>query len=180
MKALQAVVAVSIWLQPSSGQVVFGSLSKVGEMWYGGTWGKLDAHGVQMPGTCGDKGSKPCVRGEPGVTMMDCPAQSPRLLVLSPTAVVAMGNDTAQTSTDGGRSFSRYPGEDRADVYSGYIPAPAWLHGGGPGFMDITPVPSYPASCPTPANCTPASPAMGDTVHHSAAPPSRGNFVSLH
>ena len=138
--------------------VAFGSLSKVGETWYGGTWGKLDSKGVQTPGTCGDKGSPPCHRGEPGVSMLSCPGSSPRLMVLGPTAVVAMGNESAQTSTDGGRSWHRYAGpncEGRTDIYDPYIPSPAWLSPSG--FMDIRPVPAYVTTCATPANCTPAS-----------------------
>eukprot|EP01052_Picozoa_sp_SAG31_P020136 SAG31_NODE_1500_length_8090_cov_10.522588_13_plen_112_part_01 len=80
--------------------VKFESLTKVGEQWAGGTWGKLDSKGMQIKGTCGDQGSKPCSRGEPGVTMLQSPRSSAALLVLSPTAVVAMGNDTAQISVD--------------------------------------------------------------------------------
>jgi hypothetical protein len=139
-------------------QVTFNTLTKVGEQWAGGTWGKLDATGTQIPGTCGDQGSAPCTRGEPGVTMMSSPRSSAAILALSPTAIVSMANDTAQVSTDGGRTWSRYPGEDRADIYDPMIPAPPWLKGAS--MMDIRPVPAYVASCTTPANCTPASPVI--------------------
>lgn len=146
----------------------FSTVTKVGEQWAGGTWGKLDATGTQIPGTCGDQGSAPCTRGEPGVTMLSSPRSSAAILALSPTAVVGMANDTAQVSTDGGRSWSRYPGEDRADIYDPYIEAPAWLLGDSQAaMMDIRPVPAYVSTCATPSNCTPASPvtAAPDAVY---------------
>ena len=148
--------------------VTFSALTKVGEQWAGGTWGKLDATGTQIPGTCGDKGSAACTRGEPGVTMMGSPRSSAAILALSPTAIVGMANDTAQVSTDGGRSWSRYPGEDRADVYDAYIPAPPWLLGASKAaLMDVRPVPAYVKTCTTATNCTPASPvaAAADAVY---------------
>lgn len=150
---------------PDRAAVSFDTLTLVGEQWYGGSWGKLDSKGVQIPGTCGDAGSKPCTRGEPEVVMMDCPRSSAAILALSPTAVVSMANDTAQVSTDGGRSWSRYPGEDRADIYDPYIPAPTWLT--GTAFMDVEPVDAYVPSCATPAGCVPASPvtAAADRVY---------------
>ena len=140
-------------------RVSFDTLTLVGERWSGGTWGKLDATGTQIPGTCGDAGSKPCTRGEPGVTALSCARSSAQILVLSPTAVVSMANDTAQISSDGGVSWSRYPGEDRADIYEPLIPAPAWLKASsGAAFMDVRPADAYVTSCTTPASCAPASP----------------------
>jgi hypothetical protein len=153
-------------------EVTFDWLTKVGENNVTGRWGKLDAHGVQIPNTCGDNSSTPCSRGEPGTTLLQSPDSSPRLLVLSPTAVVAMANNTAQISVNGGRSWSIYTdgsslqgcshhgrGGSCADIYDPYIPAPVSLNGSG--FMDIRPVPAYPPSCKTAGvNCKPVSPVI--------------------
>jgi hypothetical protein len=37
---------VALHAGAAAGSVSFGALTKVGETWYGGTWGKLDAQGV--------------------------------------------------------------------------------------------------------------------------------------
>ena len=170
---LLAVLPIAVSAPPrpptaAAAAVSFDALAKVGESWLRGRWGRLDARGVQIVGTCGDNGSKPCIRGEPGTTMLQSPGSSPRLLVLSSTAIIGMAGekpdyvgrwqDRAQISTDGGRAWSRYAAEGRADIYDPYIPSPSWLNNAG--FMDIRPVPAYPASCATPTHCMPASPVI--------------------
>ena len=67
--------------------------------------------------TCGPTGKAKCERGDPtNVTLIDSPRDTARLLVLSPTAIVGMGNGTAQLSSDGGRTWQRSPGEHEQDV----------------------------------------------------------------
>jgi hypothetical protein len=67
--------------------------------------------------TCGPTGKDKCERGDPtNVTLIDCPRDTARLLVLSPTAIVGMGNGTAQLSSDGGRTWQRSPGDYKQDV----------------------------------------------------------------
>ena len=69
---------------------------------------------------------------------------------LSETTILCAANDTVMSSTDAGRSWSRYGGSPM--LGSGYIPAPEWLKTKEKAtmpalFMDIQPATAYVAGC---------------------------------
>jgi hypothetical protein len=88
-------------------KVSFASLTQVGQRWDNGQWGKVDGAGKEIPGSCPGKS---CTRNTPGVTLITSPRESPVLLAFGPKVVLCTANDTVQTSSDGGRSWKRYPG----------------------------------------------------------------------
>ena len=46
LRRTMTALLVALHAGAAAGSVSFGALTKVGETWYGGTWGKLDAQGV--------------------------------------------------------------------------------------------------------------------------------------